>query len=87
MSVLGAVTSLAAAAVLGGLAMAPVAQAAAPTSPTDASKVPHYFGPWPNWALSPLTTNNAQVTILGDGTGATAVGNVDPLTGPAQPGQ
>ena len=21
-----------------------------PSSPTDATKVPHYFGPWPNWA-------------------------------------
>ena len=28
---------------------------ATPSSPTDESKVPHYFGPWPNWALSPLT--------------------------------
>ena len=28
---------------------------AAPTSPTDESKVPHYFGPSPNWANSPFT--------------------------------
>ncbi len=31
----------------------PVAQAM-PGSPTDETKVPHYFGPYPNWALSPL---------------------------------
>ena len=28
---------------------------ALPGSPTDGTAVPHYFGPWPNWALSPLT--------------------------------
>lgn len=27
---------------------------AMPASPTDETKVPHYFGPYPNWALSPL---------------------------------
>ena len=26
---------------------------ALPGSPTDRPAVPHYFGPWPNWALSP----------------------------------
>jgi FtsP/CotA-like multicopper oxidase with cupredoxin domain len=49
---------------------------AAPTTPTDATKVPHYFGPWSNWALSPLTTGDATVTIGGDGTGAKAVATV-----------
>ena len=49
---------------------------AAPTSPTDESKVPHYFGPWTNWALSPLTLPDAIVTITGDGTGAEAVATV-----------
>ena len=44
----------------------------APSSPTDQSKVPHYFGPWPNWANSPLTKPDATVKISGDGTGATA---------------
>jgi hypothetical protein len=29
---------------------------AMPESATDESKVPHYFGPYPNWALSPLPT-------------------------------
>ena len=35
----------------------------APSSATDESKVPHYFGPYPNWANSPLTKPDAKVTI------------------------
>ena len=27
-----------------------------PVSPTDETKVPHYYGPYPNWALSQLPT-------------------------------
>ncbi len=79
--------TLAAAALVGALAVAlpgltsTAAQAAKPTGPTDPSKVPHYFGPWPNWALSQLTTPTAAVEITGSGTGATASANVDPLTG------
>ena len=53
---------------------------AAPANPTDETKVPHYFGPYPNWANSPFTLPNATVEILGDGTGATAVAQVDPVT-------
>ena len=34
---------------------------AMPGSPTDESKVPHYFGPNPNWALSPLTLPDVAV--------------------------
>ena len=49
---------------------------AAPASPVDQTKVPHYFGPYPNWANSPLTLPDATVTITGDGTGATAVATV-----------
>jgi len=49
---------------------------AQPASPTDESKVPHYFGPYPNWANSPLTVPDAQVVITGKGTGATAVATV-----------
>ena len=45
---------------------------AAPASPTDETKVPHYFGPYPNWANSPLTLPDVQVVITGNGTGATA---------------
>ena len=59
------------------------AQAAGrPSSPTDATKVPHYFGPWPNWANSPLTTSTAQVRIDSpSGQGASAVAQVDPVSG------
>jgi len=49
---------------------------AAPTNPTDATQVPHYFGPWPNWANSPLTMPDAQVVITGNGSGAEAVATV-----------
>jgi FtsP/CotA-like multicopper oxidase with cupredoxin domain len=35
----------------------------APASATDQTKVPHYFGPYPNWANSPLTSPDATVTI------------------------
>ena len=55
--------------------------AAAPSGPTDESKVPHYFGPYPNWANSPLTLSAAAVTITGTGSGAAAVAQVDPVTG------
>ncbi|MGO4596840.1 multicopper oxidase domain-containing protein [Terrabacter sp. 2RAF25] len=64
--------------------MAPqTASASPPTSVTDSTKVPHYFGPWPNWANSPLTLPTATVSITdsGGGTGATAVAQVDPATG------
>ena len=54
---------------------------ALPAGPTDETKVPHYFGPWPNWASSPLTLSTASVNISGAGTGATAVAQVDPDTG------
>ena len=53
-----------------------ITAAAAPTIPTDESKVPHYFGPNPNWALSPFTVPDVTVTINGDGSGATAVATV-----------
>jgi FtsP/CotA-like multicopper oxidase with cupredoxin domain len=49
---------------------------ALPSSPIDESKVPHYFGPYPNWALSPLTLPDVTVTINGDGTGAAAAATV-----------
>jgi FtsP/CotA-like multicopper oxidase with cupredoxin domain len=34
-----------------------------PSSPTDESKVPHYFGPYPNYANSPLTVPDVAVNI------------------------
>ena len=49
---------------------------AGPIDPTDATKVPHYFGPWPNWALSPTADPDAVVTITGNGTGASALATV-----------
>jgi hypothetical protein len=49
---------------------------AMPMSPTDETKVPHYFGPYPNWANSPFTLPDVQVVITGDGTGAEAVATV-----------
>ncbi len=57
----------------------------APFSATDPTKVPHYFGPYSNWANTPQTQPNAVVTIggvtSGGGTGATADATVDPKTG------
>jgi len=50
----------------------PTAQAM-PASPTDESKVPHYYGPYPNWALSPLPGFDiASITVDSGGTGYTA---------------
>jgi FtsP/CotA-like multicopper oxidase with cupredoxin domain len=49
---------------------------AAPISPVDESKVPHYFGPYPNWANSPFTLPDVAVEIVGDGTGATATASI-----------
>jgi FtsP/CotA-like multicopper oxidase with cupredoxin domain len=49
---------------------------AVPSSPTDESVVPHYFGPYPNWANSPFTLPDVAVQITGDGNGATATATV-----------
>ncbi len=57
---------------------------AMPGSPTDQTKVPHYFGPYPNWSNSPFTLPDVTVEITGDGSGATAVasvGNTGDITG------
>ena len=55
---------------------------AAPISAVDESKVPHYFGPFPNWANSPQVLADAIVTISdGGGPGAEATATVDPKTG------
>ena len=60
--------------------------AGAPASPTDETKVPHYYGPYANWAWSPQTLADAVVSITpaaGDltGTGAEATATVDPKDG------
>ena len=55
---------------------------AMPMDPTDETKVPHYFGPNPNWALSPLRQADVVVDLTGGGgTGAAAQATVDPQTG------
>jgi hypothetical protein len=66
-------------AVVGPVVAQPLAM---PSGPTDQTTVPHYFGPWPNWANSPFTLPNATVEIVstGAGSGATAVAVVDPMT-------
>ena len=65
-----------------GNAIPASANAAMPASPTDETKVPHYFGPNTNWALSPLREARAVVDITGGGgTGATAEATVDLVTG------
>ncbi len=57
--------------------------AAMPMGPVDETKVPHYFGPNPNWANSPLRVPDIAVSLtsLDAGTGATATATVDPQTG------
>jgi FtsP/CotA-like multicopper oxidase with cupredoxin domain len=47
-----------------------------PSSPTDETTVPHYFGPYPNWANSPLTLPDVNVAITGDGAGAAATASI-----------
>src|SRR3954468_5791774 len=55
--------------------------AAAPLSAPDESKVPHYFGPYPNWANSPQVLADAIVSFsLGT---PTPVAVRNPLTGRA----
>ncbi len=49
----------------------------APSGPTDETKVPHYYGPFPNWANSPFTLPDVEVTINGTGTGAMAAATID----------
>ena len=60
------------AAVLTAVTMGIGQSEAKPANATDATQVPHYFGPYPNWANSPLTLASVSVGITGDGTGAKA---------------
>ncbi|MFZ1771763.1 MAG: fibronectin type III domain-containing protein, partial [Caldilinea sp.] len=53
-----------------------VQAASPPSSPTDLTRVPHYFGPYPNWANSPFALPDVTVQIIGNGSGATAVASV-----------
>ncbi|WP_345305805.1 multicopper oxidase domain-containing protein [Candidatus Villigracilis saccharophilus] len=67
----------------------PEAPAAAPIDPVDETLVPHYFGPYPNWANSPQVLADAVVTITpnvgepdpGTIVAAEATASVDPRTG------
>ena len=55
---------------------------AMPSGPVDESKVPHYFGPYPNWANSPFRLPNVFIALSGgSGSGAEAAAEVDPQTG------
>ncbi len=67
---------IAASIIIGGSLQVQANSLAAPAGPTDESKVPHYYGPWPNWATSPLTLPDAYVVITGNGSGAEAVASV-----------
>ena len=57
-----------------------VSTLAAATPATDEATIPHYFGPFPNWANSPFTLPDAKVTIAPPtttgGTPATATASV-----------
>jgi FtsP/CotA-like multicopper oxidase with cupredoxin domain len=65
-----------------GNAIPASANAAMPADLTDETKVPHYFGPNPNWAMSPLRLPNVAISLDdGGGTGATADATVDPVSG------
>src|ERR1043165_7158035 len=55
---------------------------AAPSAAVDISKVPHYFGPYPNWANSPFRLPDVTIAIDGGGgTGAAAAATVDAQSG------
>ncbi len=55
---------------------------AMPMGLVDESKVPHYFGPYPNWANSPFRLPDVAIAIEGGGgAGATAAVDVDPQSG------
>ena len=56
-----------------------VSAVSAPASAVDETKVPHYFGPYPNWANSPLTLPDATVTISADALPVTPITVGNPL--------
>ncbi len=66
---------LMAAAIPAGLQLGSVAMAAAPPLPgiEGPGGVPHYFGPYGNWAFSPLPKGAVTtITVVDGGTGYTA---------------
>ena len=63
--------------VFGGLVTPVISQ-----MPPMAGDTPHYFGPYPNYANSPITVPDAQVILTGgEGVGAMAEALVNPGTG------
>src|SRR5512146_2604939 len=59
-----------------------LASLAAFSQTPDPTKIPHYFGPYPNWANSPFTAVDANIQFTdtcggGAGTGAAAVASVN----------
>ena len=61
-------------------AITPMVSGTIAGSPTEESKIPHYFGPFPNWANSPYFLPGATVMIdppPAGGTTAEAVATVD----------
>ncbi len=58
---------------------------AAPGSPTDETKIPHYFGSYPNWANSPFTLQDAIVTITPPSVPSVPVSVGNPLIDRASP--
>lgn len=81
--VVASMAMIAAQSAMAGVVAAPAHAAGPGFSATDSSKVPHYFGPYPNWANSPQTLSDAIVTVTasGPGSGAAAVATVDAKTG------
>ena len=64
-----------------GMGVETGAAASGPASPTDETKVPHYYGPFPNWANSPYTLPDIAIEIIdpaGAGSGAKATATVGP---------
>lgn len=59
-----------------GADAAPTTAGVPPASPVDQTKIPHYFGPFPNWAMSPFTLPDVVVEIAGNGQGAKATAHV-----------
>lgn len=64
-----------------GADAAPQIAGVLPTSPVDQTKIPHYFGPFPNWANSAYTFPDVNVIITGSGSN-----NFQPAQATAQVG-